>query len=300
VSARRPDLGEIDDRAEERLLSGRPVDDEPALSAFVGDLLASAQDVPTPSAALAELLDKGVDPATAPVPVPADVTTAALPVVPGRRRFLPLWSRAALAGAAAMVLLLSAAAIGALPGTAQNAVADVVGWVTPLDLPHEDERTPLPAVSPTPSASPEVEAGDDKGGAGEVESGDDSGGHGSDDSGSGPGSGSDDSSGADDSSGSSNSGSDDSSGSGSGSSSSGSGSDDSSGSGSGDSPGSDSSGSGSSGSDSSGSGSGGSDDSSGSGSGSSGSGSSGSGSDDSKASPSPTPSPTKTSGSDDH
>jgi hypothetical protein len=271
----------LEDRAEERLLSGRPVDDEPELSAFVGDLLATAQEAPAPSAALAALLEGRLDPVT----VPLDVPTAVLPVVRGRGWFVPMWSRAALAGAAALALVLSAAAIGALPGTAQNAVADVVGWVTPLDLPHEDERGPLPAVSPTPSETPETEPGDDKGGAGAVEDSEDGG---SDSSGPGSGSGgSDDTSGgsSDDSSGSgSGSGSDDST---SGSSSSGSGSSGSGGSDDSTSTGSTSSGSGSSGS--------GSDDSTSSGSGSSGSGSSGSGSSgsdgsDDKASPTPSPS----------
>ncbi len=237
----------IDDRAAERLLSGHSVVDEPELTAFVADLLALSVEAPAPSAALSAVLEHGIASTSA----PAAAATAALP----RRRFARVavsWPRFALSGAAVFALVLAAASAGLLPRTAQNAVADVVGWVTPVELPHTEDEAPAPLPTQT---SPEQEGTEDRESPEPAPSADADGdgtsdvsteGHDgttSDDSTSNSGSGSDDStsnsgSGSDDSTSNSGSGSDDStSNSGSGSddstSNSGSGSDDSTSSGSG-------------------------------------------------------------------
>jgi len=158
-----------DDRTADALLGGRAVEGEPELTAFVADLTALAEAVPTPSAALAELLEHGVVGVAPPVP--------AAPAV--RRRWAPpVWARAVTAGALAFAAVLSAAAANALPGRAQDAVADVVGWVTPVQLPHaDDDGVPAPVPSPSVTTSPASqqapgttsrtpEPGDDKGDAG--------------------------------------------------------------------------------------------------------------------------------------
>jgi hypothetical protein len=200
--------GPMDDRAADALLGGRTVEGEPELTGFVADLGALAEALPTPSPALAALLEDGIVHGPLPVAAPAAV----------RRSWFaaPLWARGALVGAMALAAVLSAAAGDLLPGRAQDAVADVVGWVTPVDLPRSDD--PLPVPSPSATRTPEPDASEDAG-HGAVEPGDDKGSSGSDDSTSG-GSGSDDStsggSGSDDgttgstSSGSGSGGSDDS------------------------------------------------------------------------------------------
>jgi hypothetical protein len=250
----------LDDRTVDALLSGRAVEGEPELTAFVADVQA-LRSAPTPSDALAAMLANGVTPVAGPA------------VVPARRNRRPVQVAAVIG--AALGLVVSAGAANALPGPVQNGVSDVVGWVTPVDLPRDDHhgRGADDVNDQGDDHGTGVEPGDDKGGDGATEPGDDKGSSGSDDSTSGDDSGS---------SGSGSSGSDDGTSSGSGSDDSGYGSSD--------------SGSGSSGSGSSGSGSGGSDD----------------GSDDRSGSatptptrsPSPRPSPTPTedhsdSGSDD-
>lgn len=139
----------IDDRTADALLGGRAVEGEPELSAFVADLTALAEAAPTPSAALAELLEHGL------VGVGAPATAA--PAVRRRWSATPLWARAVTAGALALAGVLSAAAADALPRGAQNAVADVVGWVTPVDLPRADDNGPVPAPSPSSTPSPELQ-----------------------------------------------------------------------------------------------------------------------------------------------
>ena len=221
----------LDDRTVEGLLSGRAIEGEEALSAFVAEARALVpESAPAPNDALAAMLEGGVTPTAAPL---------AVPVRPSRRRL-----QAAVAVGTALGLVVTAGAANALPGPVQNGVSDVVGWVSPFDVPradHADDHGPAPL--PSPSRTREPEPGDDRGSS-TPEPGDDHGSAGpepGDDKGS-PGSGSSDD-GTSSGSGSSGSGSDDgttSSGSGSGSSS---GSDD----------GSTSSGSGSGGSGSSGS-----------------------------------------------
>lgn len=138
---------EFDDRTADALLGGRAVDGEPELTAFVADLNALAQVAPTPSPALAAMLEDGFTPAAVPAPAPAV-----------RRRALvsSSWARGALVGALALTGMVSAAAANLLPGPAQNAVSDVVGWVTPVDLPRADEHVPAPAPSPTSTPTPEA------------------------------------------------------------------------------------------------------------------------------------------------
>ena len=141
----------FDDRTADALLGGRAVEGEPELSAFVADLTALAEAVPTPSSALAALLEGGL--------VGVAVPAGAAPAVRRRRWATPLWARVVTAGALALAGVLSAAAANALPGGAQNAVADVVGWVTPVHLPHaDDESAPLPEPSPSATTAPAVKA----------------------------------------------------------------------------------------------------------------------------------------------
>jgi hypothetical protein len=196
VSASRDD-GDVtrsfDDRTADALLGGRAVEGEPELSAFVADLTALAEAAPTPSRALAELLEHGLVGVAAPVPAPPAV----------RRRWspAPVWARLVTAGALAVAAVLSAAAANALPGSAQNAVADVVGWVTPVHLPHaDDEGGPAPAPSPSATTTAEPQAtpatarrtpgpGERTSGSGDSTTGGSGGSGTSDDSGSGPDSG---------------------------------------------------------------------------------------------------------------
>jgi hypothetical protein len=143
----------LDDRSADALLSGRAVAEEPELSAFVAQVQSLAADAAAPSAELAAMLEHGV-------PAEARVTVAT-PVVAAPARRAVSWTRYALVGTAALAGLLGAGAANALPAPAQRAVADVVGWITPLHLPRPagDEPAPtvVPSSTPTPSraATPE-------------------------------------------------------------------------------------------------------------------------------------------------
>lgn len=138
----------LDDRTADSVLSGRPVEAEAALSAFVAQSQALVPtEPPTPSDALAVLLEHGVPPSS-------QVTATA--VLPRRTPWADGRVRVGLAGATVLALVLSAAAANSLPAPAQNAVADVVGWVTPLHLPRPAEPTDhvVPTPTPTPTVTP--------------------------------------------------------------------------------------------------------------------------------------------------
>jgi hypothetical protein len=140
----------LDDRAAEALLSGRAVDDEAGLSAFVAGAQAMvAATAPAPSPELAHLLEHGV----------AAGAVAPAAVLPRRRVSLSAvpHGRVGLALGSALVVaiagVLGAAAANTLPARAQTAVADVVGWVTPLHLPRPGSPAVVPVGTPSPSPS---------------------------------------------------------------------------------------------------------------------------------------------------
>jgi hypothetical protein len=134
----------FDERAADALLAGRDVPGEEALSAFVAELLAVTEGpAPTPSAALADLLEHGLEPDTAQLPTL---------LTPARRRWLlPIPLAAATLAAAGG--LFGAATANALPAPAQRIVSDTVGTLTPLHLPKPASK-PKPAVSPAPESEP--------------------------------------------------------------------------------------------------------------------------------------------------
>jgi len=198
--------------------------DDPALTGLVAELPAIGAGAPPPVGDELEALFTG----------------NAIPISSRRGRRVAV---IALVGAAALGGTLGTAAADSLPNPAQRFVSDVIGILTPFDLPTPADKvkpspkapahlTPTtPAPQPTSHAS---ESGDDSGSSkGSDDRGDDSGSTSDDHSGSSGSSGSDDSSSTSGSgtSGSSGSGSDDTSGTSgsgtSGSGTSGSGSDDS-------------------------------------------------------------------------
>lgn len=106
------------------LLSGRPVAEHGDLREIIGLMrAASAVPSPTPTEALAAVLDNGFDP----VPVAS---------APSASRWGRWTVRLAAATATAMAVTLGAATANALPGPVQTAVANIVGAVTPLQLPR--------------------------------------------------------------------------------------------------------------------------------------------------------------------
>ena len=136
-----------DDRHVARRMSEREMDAllRGPLAGFVADVEALAGPAPTPSAALAALLDEGL------VPDPTLVPT--LPRVPRRRAWLvPVPLAVLLAGT------LGAASANALPAPAQRIVSDTVSSFTPIHLPKPahgkpvgppDVRPAVPGVRPT-------------------------------------------------------------------------------------------------------------------------------------------------------
>lgn len=154
-----------DDRTAEALLTGRSPASEPALSAFVGDVLAAIPtEAPPPSAELAAMLESGL------VGAPA-----VLPAALSRRR-ARTWRNVGIGTAAALGLVISAGAANALPAPAQNAVADVVNAFSPVDLPHAHDRGASQEpdqhrVTPGASESPEPVV-DQRSGGGPDQSGD--------------------------------------------------------------------------------------------------------------------------------
>ena len=148
----------LDDRNAAALLAGYDVPTEPELTALMGQVRALADlSVPTPSTALAALLEHGFDPVAAPASLPTATfsrgqraVTWTRNAVSWRSRSLALPLQLSLAGAGCVALVLGVAATGALPAPAQTAVADVVEAVTPLHVP----RPPVaPDVDPSPSSA---------------------------------------------------------------------------------------------------------------------------------------------------
>lgn len=110
----------------EALLSGRAVAGNDDLREIIGlMIMASAVAAPTPNTALATMLDHGF--------VARPVESASRGSRWGRRGL-----RASAATTAALSVVLGAATANALPAPVQSAVADVVGAVTPLQLPRPE------------------------------------------------------------------------------------------------------------------------------------------------------------------
>jgi hypothetical protein len=150
----------LDDAAVEGLLTdgaGATHADLQQAVALLGTLAEGP--APRPNAALADVLDRGFEPTVVPFRRPA---------VPRRR-----WAAragAGLAAAAASVVVAGSAA--ALPAPVQDTVADLVGALTPFELPRppaaEDRFEPAgsaehdgaaPSATPEPSAVPSSSAG---------------------------------------------------------------------------------------------------------------------------------------------
>jgi hypothetical protein len=158
--------------------------DDPALTGLVAELRAVGAGAPPPVGDELEALFTG----------------NAIPISSRRGRRVAV---IALVGAAALGGTLGTAAADSLPNPAQRFVSDVIGILTPFDLPTPADKvkpspkapahlTPTPAPQPTSHAS---ESGDDSGGSkGSDDRGDDSGSTSDDHSGSSGSSGSDDSS----------------------------------------------------------------------------------------------------------
>jgi hypothetical protein len=133
---RGPAPAPLDDRVVEALLAGRPVPGHDDLHDVLALLRATVVDAaPAPSPALAAALEHGI---------------AAFPardVAPRGRR----WAvRAAVAATVTAAMGLTAASASALPAPVQSAVADVVGALTPFELPRPAPRPPAgsdPATS---------------------------------------------------------------------------------------------------------------------------------------------------------
>lgn len=138
----------LDDRSAQALLSGRAVDSEPDLTAFVAALRAEAG-AAEPSAALAELLANGFVPDTtaAPIVLPPRPST-------GVRR----WALQVSLGAAACVAVSLGAAANDLPAPVQTTVADVVEALTPLNVPRPAHHPSTPVIpTPQPTSEPSTQ-----------------------------------------------------------------------------------------------------------------------------------------------
>ncbi|WP_104526453.1 hypothetical protein [Blastococcus atacamensis] len=132
----------LDDEAVERLLTGRSGSTEPELHHAL-TLLRSLGDAPAPqpTAALADLLDNGIDSTVVPFRRP---TT--------RGRWLARGGAALAATAASLVVAGTAAA---LPPALQDTMADLVSALTPFDLPRPasgDAGSDTPAPTPAENA----------------------------------------------------------------------------------------------------------------------------------------------------
>lgn len=146
----------LEDRTAEALLAGRPVADEPALSALITQMRAlTPAQAPAPSAALADLLTHGFEPQVSAIAArPRRAVSWAFP----RRAVswsLPL--QLGLGAAVIAVALAGGAASNSLPPIVQTAVADVVEAVTPLTVPRPLPATPTepaePAGDPAPTST---------------------------------------------------------------------------------------------------------------------------------------------------
>lgn len=112
----------LDDQTVERLLTGRPGPAEPDLQELVRVLRSTGSGpAPRPSAALADLLDTGFEPQVVPLRRPAV------------RRTWALRATAGLTAAAASLLVAGTAQ--ALPAPLQEGLGDLVGAITPFELP---------------------------------------------------------------------------------------------------------------------------------------------------------------------
>lgn len=131
----------MDDREVEALITRRSCSDEHLQRAV--RLLASLASVPapTPTPALADLLDRGF-------PTPATASRAPSPGPTLRRRAARIG--VVLAGGLASVLVAGAA--HALPPALQNGVAELVSVFSPFELP----RSAPPESDPTPGAVTEI------------------------------------------------------------------------------------------------------------------------------------------------
>jgi len=141
----------LSDRTADRLLRGKTVPEQPALTDFVAGLSALVPDtLPAPSERLAALLEQG----------PPVTINALIPQI-GVRRPAHRLRRLSLATTAFLGLLLAAASVNTLPNPAQQVVSDVVGWVTPLHLPSPHEHGPTTEPTPhrhAPTATPSASA----------------------------------------------------------------------------------------------------------------------------------------------
>ncbi len=138
----------LDDREVAALLSGRPVEGEPELTALTTVLRSLTEaPAPAPSDALAAMLADGVAQQDR-LPLAPDEHRPFAPAVEPRKapRRLGL---GLVTSTAALALLLGGAVANALPEHAQNAVSTVVGWVSPVHLPRH-----TPAPHPTPRSEP--------------------------------------------------------------------------------------------------------------------------------------------------
>lgn len=140
----------LSDRTADRLVRGFPVPEERELTELVTALTALVpEEPPAPSQRLAALLEQG----------PPASTVGVVPnYAPARRRGL-LLRRLTLAATAALGLVLAAASTNALPDPAQEVVSDVVGFVTPLDLPKPQPPRPTPSTPSTPTTAPSAVPG---------------------------------------------------------------------------------------------------------------------------------------------
>lgn len=124
------DLQELDDRKVEALLAGRDVPGEQGLAAALRLIRSTvALEAPAPSAALVAVLQDGLA-----LPGPAGL--------PSRARRGAQAGGVAAAVMAALALTVGAAAADVLPAPLQTKVADIVGRLTPIDLPRRAGDAP--------------------------------------------------------------------------------------------------------------------------------------------------------------
>ena len=133
------DMGPVllDDATTEALLRGEttaPDEELAEVSAFLGEMRASASPPPPPSPALAAMLRHGTQPQ-----VLRD--TAAVPASPHRESLVRRWQGrvavSALGLAVGVTGMIGAGAAGLLPGPAERLVAGLVETLTPLHLPED-------------------------------------------------------------------------------------------------------------------------------------------------------------------
>jgi hypothetical protein len=134
---------ELGDREVEALLAGREVPGEEPLAAALGLVRSVIDDpAPSPSAALAVVLRDGLA-----LPGPA--------APPGRARAGTRAAGVAATIVAALGITVGAAAADMLPAPVQVRVADVVGRLTPLELPRPADRSAPADDAPVGPGAPE-------------------------------------------------------------------------------------------------------------------------------------------------